>query len=358
MLGISGETLTALVEAAARAPSGDNCQPWRFLWDGERLRVVFLPDRAESLYDVRNAASWISLGAVLTNLRVAAGHLGLEVAADVFPGDDAPGVVARARLTPARPTDETLWPALDARCVNRRPYRRDPLPTAIRDELQALGASTAGVHLSWIEDPPTKARLAALAACNERILFENRPLHDGLYRWLRWSPAEIQRTGDGMPVESLELWRPERAALRLMGSWPRARLFTALGASRTLPLRSRQVYARSAAIALLTVEGADRTDFVRGGEVLERIWLTATLRNVAFQPITGIIFLLLRLALEQGRGLSVRHQSLVDRVARDLWELFPEVLGQTPVMLFRLGLAPPPTARAPRLPSRRILSIE
>ena len=118
------------------------------------------------------------------------------------------------------------------------------------------------------------------------------------------------------------------------------------------------MYARSAAIALLTVEGADRTDFVRGGEVLERIWLTATLRNVAFQPITGIIFLLLRLALEQGRGLSVRHQSLVERVARDLWELFPEVLGQTPVMLFRLGLAPPPTARAPRLPSRRILSIE
>ena len=72
--------VSALVHAAALAPSGDNCQPWRFHWDGRRLRVSFLAERAESFYDVQNTASWISLPSntphpLSTTPTVAIGHL-------------------------------------------------------------------------------------------------------------------------------------------------------------------------------------------------------------------------------------------------------------------------------------------
>jgi hypothetical protein len=54
---VDGKHVRALVDAASHAPSGDNCQPWRFHWDGEYIRVVFLADRGESLYDIHNVAS-------------------------------------------------------------------------------------------------------------------------------------------------------------------------------------------------------------------------------------------------------------------------------------------------------------
>jgi hypothetical protein len=145
--------------------------------------------------------------------------------------------------------------------------------------------------------------------------------------------------------------------MRLLGSWRWARLAAALRISRVLPVRARKIYQRSGAIALLSVRGDQPADFVRGGEVLERIWLTATRHGIAFQPITGITFLLLRMRLTGGEGLSSDHRKLLDRVEEEFKRVYPEGAVENPIMLFRLGLASPPSGRAPRLPLEQVLEI-
>jgi hypothetical protein len=353
---ISTDAIIALVEAGLRAPSGDNCQPWRFRWDRQCLRVVFVPERADSFYDVQHVASWISLGALLTNMRTVARPLGWELRVDLFPRGDSQDAVAKIRFEPSEAVPDPLVAAIGTRCVNRRPYRREPLPDEVRGELQEV-ASLPGVRISWVESRPLMRRVAAMAAQNDRLLFEVRALHDGLYRWLRWGKPEAARSRDGMPIETLELGRFEQLGFRLLGFWPYARLLTMLGGTRLLPIRTQSVYERSGAIALLSVAGQERRDFVRGGEILERIWLTATLRNVSFQPITGITLLLRRL-VTGGEGLSARHRQILARLKVELDRVFELPVGEAPIMLFRLGLAPPPSARAPRLPPEDTLSID
>jgi len=355
---IARETIAAVVEAGMRGPSGDNCQPWRFRWDGAVLDVIFVPERAASFYDVRNVASWISLGAVIVNMSLAAARAGLSVAPDLFPRGGAPALVARARFSPGAPAPDPLVEAIAQRCVNRRPYRRDRVPAAIRAEMMALTAAVPGARLSWHESEPALSRVAALAAQNDRILFENRALHDGLYRWIRWTPADVARWRDGMPAETLELRPWERPGIKLLASWRLARLAIALGVGRGLPSRARGIYRRSGAIALLSMSGQAPEDFVRGGEALERIWLTATRHGLAFQPITGIIFLLLRLRLVKGEGLSPTHRRLLERLERPFRELFSEAANETPIMLFRLGIAPPPSGRAPRRAVEQVLTFD
>jgi hypothetical protein len=340
-----------------QAPSGDNCQPWHFRWDGNRLRIVFLPDRAESLYDIKSLASWISLGAVITNLTLAATQFGFQPTVELFPAGELPGTVALVRFKAGSAAADQLAQAIPARCVNRRPYRQEPLPAGVREELQALAASSPGARLSWVDTEPAKGRIAALAAQNDRILFENRALHDGVYGWIRWTRAEAQRRRDGMPAETLELSPLERPGMRLLGSWRWARLAAALRISRVLPARARKIYQHSGAIALLSVRGDQPADFVRGGEILERIWLTATRHGMAFQPITGITFLLLRMRLTGGEGLSSDHRKLLDRIQEEFKRIYPEGAAESPIMLFRLGLAPPPSGRAPRLPLEQVLEI-
>jgi hypothetical protein len=349
--------ISAIVEAAIQAPSGDNCQPWRFQWDGEHLRILFLAGRAESLYDIRSMASWISLGAVITNLTLSAAQFGFQVIVDLFPAGEMPGAVARARFQAGPVAADPLAEAIPARCVNRRPYRNDPIPSEVRQDMAALTAIFPGMRLSWIDTDPAKRRIAALAAQNDRILFENRELHDGVYGWIRWTRAEAERRRDGMPAATLELSRFEQPGMRLLGSWRWARLAAALGITRVLPFRARKIYRRSGAIALLSVRGDRPGDFVRGGEVLERIWLTATRYGIAFQPITGITFLLLRMHLTGGERLAAHHRALLVRIEEEFKRIYPEGAAESPIMLFRLGLAPPPSGRAPRLPLDQILEI-
>ena len=355
MAAVSLEVVSAAVQAGIRAPSGDNCQPWRFRWDGEYLRILFLPERAESLYDIRSVASWISLGAVITNVTLAASQAAFGLSVELFPPGEPSGVVARIRFRAGAASTDPLVEAISARCVNRRPYRDEPLPRPIQEELQGL--ATSATRLSWIDTDPTKGRIAALAASNDRILFENRALHDGLYRWIRWTPAESRRWRDGMPAETLELAPFERPGMRILGSWRWARLAAGLRITRGLPLRARAIYRRSAAIALLSVRGDRPEDFVHGGQILERIWLAATRHGLAFQPITGITFLLLRRRWTDGEGLSARHRALLDRVDGEFKRLYPHNAGESPIMLFRLGMAPPPSGRSPRLAVEQVFDI-
>lgn len=354
---VSLQALSAIVEAAACAPSGDNCQPWRFQWDGKALRIVFVPERAESFYDVENTASWVSLGTLLENVELAAESQGLRPAVELSPESGAGNVVGRISFTLQQPARSPLLAAVSERCVNRRPYRPDPLPTATREELLAAGAGVPGVRAQLIEDVRRKLDLARLAALNDRVLFENRALHAGLQRWLRWTREEALRTRDGMPIESLELARAEWPGFRLLSTWPCARLLGLTGGTRLLPLRARRTYARSAAVGLVSVDREEAKAFIEAGRVVERIWLTATLRQVAFQPITGVTFLLLRLWLKGGAGLSPGHRRLLDGVGRQLREMLSLGPGEHPVMLFRLGFADPPTARALRLPVSDLLTI-
>lgn len=342
--------IAAIVRAGQRAPSGDNCQPWRFEWDGERLGIFLVSERADSLYDVRRAASWVSLGAVLTNMRVAARRMGLGLLVELFP--HAPNdPSARVRFQPGPPLardEDPLWMALEQRCVNRRPYRAEPIAPEVHQELLAIAGGNPEVRLDLIDSEPLKSQLAALAARNDRILFENRRLHDGLYRWLRWSPQEAARTQDGMPIETLELNAIERAGFRLLQWWTWTRVMAGVGVTRLLPLRAERFYRQSAAIGLLSVEEARPEACVRAGEIFERLWLTATLRGLSLQPITGIAFLILRQRLLHGQELSATHRRLVDSCERALAHLLPAIAKRTPIMLFRIGRAPEPSGRAPR----------
>lgn len=351
------ETIASVVQAGLRAPSGDNCQPWRFRLIGDRLRVLFVPERADSFYDVRHAASWISLGALLVNLDIAARGKGIHTDIEVFPTGEPPDVVAVVRLGPGEASQERLARAIEGRCVNRGPYRRDPLPAAFRDEVVTIASAARGVHLFWVDAPPARGRLAALAAQNDRLLFEHRALHDGLYRWIRWTAKAVAESHDGMPVETLGLRWFERPGIRLLGSWRLASLLAASRGTRFMQARARRLYSRSAAIVLLAVDGCAPAQFVQAGDVLERIWLTATLHGVALQPITGIVFLLLRLWQANGEGLSSNHRSLLERAGGELRDLLPSMKERTPAMLFRLGLPRRSAVGAPRLPLSDVFDV-
>jgi len=55
-----------IVDAARRAPSGGNVQPWRFEASDDEIRFFMIPERTSTM-DVAYRATYVGIGAALFN---------------------------------------------------------------------------------------------------------------------------------------------------------------------------------------------------------------------------------------------------------------------------------------------------
>jgi hypothetical protein len=60
------DPIEMIVDAARRAPSGGNIQPWRFEADAHEIRMYLVPERTTTM-DVRHRGSYVAIGAALFN---------------------------------------------------------------------------------------------------------------------------------------------------------------------------------------------------------------------------------------------------------------------------------------------------
>ena len=137
-----------------------------------------------------------------------------------------------------------------------------------------------------------------------------------------------------------------------MYRFPRAaRLLNAVGFSRLIARDNARLYASSGAIIAVTTERDTRHDFVTGGRIMERVGLTAARHGLHVHPVTGVLFLMHRIAAGDTSELSDVSVGLLSRAHERIRSTFGMQHG-TIVMLFRVGKAGEPSARSSRLPPR------
>jgi hypothetical protein len=138
--------LAHLAHWAALAPSSHNTQPWRFVVQGEELRLFADRARALPVVDPDDRALLMSCGAALGQLRVAAAALGEALSVTLpdrggsYHGDLLATVTA---LGPVAPEADGLarLAALLGRRTTRRPFVMEALPQGLA---LALDAAVAG----------------------------------------------------------------------------------------------------------------------------------------------------------------------------------------------------------------------
>lgn len=348
-----------IVRWASLAPSGGNCQPWRFRFDAGAGALECWHDRArsESMLDFDDRASWLALGAALENARLACVRMGLGAEVARAPGP--PGLAWRMRLgahdTPRAAQDDALTRAVEGRSTNRRLGVRLPLPSGAAQSLAQVAAD-AGGELVLRTDPETIAEIGALVARSEKLRMLHPRLHREMVHELRWTSEEAARTGDGIDVSTLELGAADAAGLRLLRSSAVVRTLRAVGGGEGLKKPVRRAAEGASAFGLVRAAGDPRAHatYLRGGEASERVWLMAEASGVAVQPMTAILFLLMR-AEEGGDGLDADERAELASLREGLDAIFGPRRGAD-IMLLRFAVVASPTVRALRRPLEQILS--
>jgi nitroreductase len=354
---VSDEKVLHLVSSAVLAPSGGNCQPWRFVWSAEgRLRCLHDVDRSASFLDFEHRAAYLALGAAVENVVIAAAAIGLEAGVVPFPGRDLDHVcdVAFAPRERSGGTGDGLAPFIPVRATNRRLGARRPLAQEDLAKLRAALGDPAA-ELQVLTEAEQLDEMGLVLGAGDRFRFFDERLYREMMAEMRWNPRHAEQTLDGVDIATLELGDVDEAGLRLLSSWPVVRFLRSMGIGGALEDLSRHAVEAASAMALVTYGGTSPLDYFLGGRAMQRVWLTATALGLAVQPMSSLPYLFAR--LERGAGFEPREREVLrglrERYAR-LFRVGPQT-GE--LLLFRLARVDAPTVRSLRRPAAAVLSF-
>ncbi|MFJ2302460.1 Acg family FMN-binding oxidoreductase [Streptomyces sp. NPDC087787] len=275
------DTVEALVEAAAAAPSLHNAQPWafRYLRDTGVLRLYADPQRALPRTDPVDRGLRMGCGAALLNLRAAAAAAGLAPVVSLLPDPTHQDFLAEADLCGTGPPDGALAglaPAIRRRHSSRLPFRDEAVPAAVRERLyEAAGAE--GAQLSFPGAWHVRAILELVRDAEGREALDPE-VRGETERWTHTDLSDAAGTADGVPGEA---FGPRRR-----GSSATVRDFAA---GRPMPGRGWATFEQEPNIALLGTAHDEPVDWLRAGQALERVLLRATtdglVASVTSQPL-------------------------------------------------------------------------
>jgi hypothetical protein len=241
--------IKTVLEYAVMAPSGDNCQPWKFTVDGLNVDLFNNPDQDRSLYNLKQRASLIAHGALLENIRLAAPSVGLQSQAALLPDPANQEQIASIRFTECKTEQTAHFKAIPQRQTNREKYQPVKISDSQVRQWQSL-PDGPGQKITVAHQPSQINHLAKRLSLNDRLVFEIPALHRFLFEQLRWTDEEAQRTGDGLDIKTLGLNAMDRVSFRLLKHWGLVAACNRAGFTSIVQMKARQLIKSSAAAAL------------------------------------------------------------------------------------------------------------
>jgi nitroreductase len=293
------------IRAAMLAPNGHNTQPWKFR--PEASHVAILPDftRRTPVVDPDNHHVFVSLGCAAENLALAAGAAGRAGEAVFDSAGDGAVVV---HLGNGGGGSRALSDAIPHRQSTRSDYDGSTV-TAPDLRLLVETATVEGVDVVLMTDRAQMNRMADVVITGNTTQMGDPAFVTELKHWLRFSPAEALRTGDGLFGAA----SGNPAVPEWMGALFFAAAFTVKGEAE----KYAGHVASSAGLVAFVGAKADPEHWVKVGRACQRFALQATALGLtcAFlnQPVEVPA---LRADLAALPGLPGRRPDLIMRFGR------------------------------------------
>lgn len=328
--------LASILDAAVRAPSAHNTQPWLLRWLGDSLEVRVNYARCLPAADPSYADILHSLGAMLENILLTLIQLGYapEYKVAEHLDLDAPIVMVWWKKSNVATPDPMLYRMIPIRRTSRLPYVLEPVKPAALDALRGAVSSPCTLH--FLTDANAIHEVRSLTAIANAELLAAIPTAMELHEWIRFSSRDRRWYRDGLTAACLGWSRWEAAIAKVILSPAMLRFLTRLGLHRALCANQDQQAPPTPALCLLMVETAHCVSRIEAGRSLQRLWLTAAKFGLVTHPLNAAL------------DISVTRDRLLDA--------FHASPSHHHVNLFRLGRSAVP-ARSPRLPADEILCM-
>ncbi|VVB71622.1 Nitroreductase family protein [uncultured archaeon] len=259
------EKMKFLLGYAVLAPSIYNSQPWKFNISENEILILADKTRWLQVADAAKREQYLSLGAALENLVLAAEHFGYSCDITYLPGPE--DAIARAILKPEgsiEPSQNTsLFEAIVSRSTCRQIYEeRSPSPEDLQNLMSQSGVREG--HIFLISDQDLRKRFLNLTVQADQIQYSDANYKSELGHWLGqgvMGPTGLQALIAQITVVLLN-YGPQQmhGDAMLVNSTP--------------------------VIGFICTDGNDRESQIEAGRLLERFWLAATVSGLCLHPMS------------------------------------------------------------------------
>lgn len=359
---LSPEEASALALAGSMAPSGGNCQPWKFLHHKGRLFLFMDLERANSALDPGLRYAYLGMGACTENVLLEASKRHIVLDHSFAPVPEEPELIAvftkneRAVEGAFAPEGVALAEWIGQRCTNRRNSETLEMPDT---EASALVDSVSSkyplMRITIIRDRERIEQVALLCGKAERIRFLNPTCHHDMFvREMRWNQEQTEKSRDGIDVATLELSVTDRTGLRVAADPKAMSLLRHWGTGNVMEKLTAKNIRASSALAIISIPDMTLSSAYAGGRAMERLWLKASSMGLMAHPVGAPIFMGIHGLWDDHGILSSREHEEAGSVLQRMKSIMG-TQGSHPFFMLRLGRAGAPTARSLRLPLSTIL---
>ena len=324
-----------ILRAGVLAPSADNHHRLRFQPTSDGVFIWSEPGRLGQLTGYKRTLDLLSLGTVIENivLRASAHHLSSSI--ELF-SNNKPDLVADIKFQPTRCEPDPLHKAIPIRHTNRRFFKGLPESSDTLQKITDSAIITPECSLTWLDTPEQRGKVLRLIRLAEGERFRNPILHTEMFESIRFDVGWHQICTDGLAPATLEVERALRPLFKLMRHWPIMRLMNILGLASQLGWRAGDLPCRFAPhIGVISALSLADNDQIMAGRVFQRTWLSAAQRGLALQPMPASALYAQKTSIDQGISAKLQRQ------LQEGWNYLGHE--KTPVVLFRMGHAEPPT---------------
>lgn len=324
---------TQLIRAASLAPSADNMQPWEFRKQDNNIEVFCAKQRILPT-DALNMFTWVSIGAAIQNLVVAAAASGFNADVEYRNPIRVDKSVAIVRLSPGT-TDDYLAHWIELRTTNRSPYETSPLsPKEINKLTLAIKNLNTGIH--WTTDVSALNSMSVMDANSSYIRLEHKPLHDELFDILRFTPGEIETTRYGLDFKSLEVPPIAVRFARQLQHWSVNKVVSRLGIGRLVAKKLASRIRKAGALCLITATQRNPVGYMEAGRAMEQLWLAATAEGLSIHPFGVLPQYLTKVEIEPETFLP-RYVDTIKSHREPFFSVFPGAESEFPAIVLRVG---------------------
>lgn len=343
----------ALVEKANLAPSGGNCQPWKWIYDKQGVLHLFHDRRlSDSLLDFNGTGTLLALGAAMENLVWSAHNQGLGIQIHLNELTFEEDYIARITFTEnpdkgEAATYDYLYPFIEKRVTNRKLERGAEVAPAVLEDIQRIAAE-AGNELYLLQDRSQFEDLIGVLGVMDKVRVMNPRGYSDFVREIRWDEKETVGSRDGIDIETLELKNTGIAALTLIKDKEAVEFLRENNLGDGLKEMSKDTINASSVIGLLAAKDYSALSYLKSGRALQRIWTHVNQNGVAFQPVSASLFLFHRLQKESGESFSPEESVTIANAHQKFREVFKLPSSVNEIFLFRLTIASDVTKRSLR----------
>lgn len=357
---LTEDILIDLIDAAAKAPSGGNNQPWRWHYQNGLLHLFLEQSATHSYLDPQNFSSYVSLGAAIENLLLAAANKNLAVSWELTP-QHAPLHMAWFSFSThhqASEQEKLLASQINLRHTNRKITPKQELDKAILDQLQNVVGQTEHAKLTWVTDVEKLKNLGAISAYADLLrMFVDEAHTDFIQKEMRWNLDEVAQTETGIGIHTLDLSNNDQVGLQLIKDKRTIAFLKDIEGGSAFKRLAMQQFLSSSAIGLITMPAAGVKDYINGGMAAERLWLTASTENLQLHPINVPLIFFYKNSVEKNLNIPEKEKTILTNLEYNFKEIFSISNDEQAVFMFRIFKASPSPARTIRKSIKKIFSI-